>query len=123
MEQPRSASMAICGIARVKIGRVQRFTWLERILEIEVVIAADHAHLAIGRLLDCDPPVAAPCERAEPDGAVFFIRVAAIDGEPWIEVVAGMALAALQNFLAFMDRLTVDLRFSGPTPAEVSEGI
>ena len=115
------AAEARLRIAGEKFRRFERFAGLERIGEIESVEAAGDAHLPIGRLLHGDAPVAAPGQRAEPDAAGFLGGVAGVDGEPRVEIVAGVALAALQHLFAFVDRLVVDLHFGRPAAAQVRE--
>ena len=121
VQHARGRAEAIGGEAAVEGRRVERFAGLQRIGEIEIVEAAGDAHLAIRRLLDGHLPVAAPAQRAEPDRAVFFAGIAAVNGKPRIEIVAGVALAALNHLLAFVDRFVIHLRLAGPTPAEIGE--
>ena len=99
MQEARRAAEAVDGEAAIERRCFEGLAGLQRVGEIESVEAAGDAHLPVRSLLDGDAPVAAPGQRAEPDAAVFFGGVAGIDGEPRIEVVAGVAFAALQHLL------------------------
>src|SRR5262249_44281079 len=63
----------------------------------------------------------APGKGAEPDAAVLFRGIAGIDGEPRVKHVAGVPLTALDDLLAFVNGLVVDLRFTGPASGNVCE--
>src|ERR1019366_5538950 len=121
VEHARGGAEAGGGEAAIEGRRFQGFAGLERPGEIEGVEAAGDAYLAVGRLFDGHAPIAAPAEGAEPDGAVLFAGVARIDGEPRIEIVAGVALAAFQHLLPFVDGLVIHLGLGGPAAAEVGE--
>src|SRR5580698_11583054 len=105
MEQAGSGAESLGGVAGVEGGCVERFAGLQRISEVEGVKAAGDAHLPVGRLLDGDAPVSAPAEGAEPDAAVVFAGIARVDGEPGVDVVAGVALTAFENHHALVNRL------------------
>ncbi len=52
---------------------------------------------------------------------MFLGGVAGIDGEPRVEVMAGVAFAALEHLGAFANGLVIDLRFGGPAAGEPGE--
>ena len=121
VEHARGGAEAGGGEAAKEGRRFQGFAGLERVGEIEAVEAAGDAHLAVGGLLDGHAPVAAPTEGAEPDGAVLFAGVSGIDGKPGIEIMAGVALAAFEHLLAFVDGLVIYLGLGSPAAGKVGE--
>ena len=40
-----------------------------------------------------------------------------------LTIVAGVALAALQDLVALVDRLAIELRFGGPSAGEIAEAV
>jgi len=68
-------------------------------------------------------------ERTSADGPIrlvdssgrFSRETAICDGKPWVDVVAGKALAAFQDLHPLVNRLVVDLGLRGPPAGQIRE--
>ena len=122
VHETRGAADAVMGESGVEIGRAESLAGLEDVGEVKGIEAASDADLSDLILLDGDLPVSAPTERAEPDVAgVLVAGVAALDGEPWIDVVAGGSAAAAEDDFAGMEVLFLEIPLASPASGEVAE--
>src|SRR5271154_2545279 len=121
MQNSRRASVALVAVSAKERGGLQTLSGLKLVPEVKGIKSACYASLLIRRLLDSDSPVSRPCEGAKPDSAALFLRLAPIDHEPRIDVVTGIAAAALENLHPRVDRLARDLILGRPAPRYVCE--
>ena len=102
VQHARCLTKSVAGESAIKRRRLEMLAGVQRISEIECVVAARYSYLLVRSLLDREFPRTAPPQRTEPDSAVLLIRVCAIrlgciDRKPWIGLMARGAAPALSS--------------------------
>ena len=110
----------MAGEAGIERRRLQLFTRLQAVAEIEGIESTGYPHLLHGGLLDRDAPAAAPAQRAKPHRAALLCCLPRpVDGKPRIRLVRCAAAAALDDVRSGLQRLGVKLPLRSPVAGEI----
>jgi hypothetical protein len=108
------------------------FAGIEFVAEIEGIEAAGDTYGFELRFFDGEAPGAGPCQRAEPDFAMFFasregpirfLTVVSRNREPWVGLMSGRAATAFDDALTALNWFLIERPFGAPAAGEIAQRV